>query len=284
VVPHIYTWLVDLWTTLWDNYDPWRDTADIVLVAFGIYWLLMRIKGTRAAQMALGLLMLVLVWRLSDLFGLATLGFLLDNFLSSGLLILIVIFQADIRRALSRVGRGLFAAARTEDPHTIEEIVRAAQMLVQRRIGALVALERHVQLDEFVEAGTRIDAELSRDLLVSLFQPHSPLHDGAVLVRRGRVISAGCILPLTLRGELSAALGTRHRAALGLTEETDAIVVVVSEESARMSLVVGGEIHEDLDAPRLRRALLALTSDGQSAEEGLAPGLEPSQAPSQARM
>ena len=278
MVPHIYAWLADLWTTLWDNYDVWRDTADIVVVAFCIYWLLMRIKGTRAAQMALGLLMLVLVWRISDLFGLATLGFLLDNFLSSGLLILIVIFQADIRRALSRVGRGLFSAARTEDPHTIEEIVRAAQLLVQRRVGALIALERHVQLDEFVESGTRVDAELSRDLVVALFLPHSPLHDGAALVRRGRIVSAGCILPLALRPELSPALGTRHRAALGLTEDTDAIVLVVSEETARMSLVVGGEIHEDLDGPNLRRALLVLTGDGHGADEEGAPGLEPSQA------
>jgi diadenylate cyclase len=277
VVPHIYAWLADLWTTLWENFDVWRDTADIVVVAFCIYWLLMRIKGTRAAQMALGLLMLVLVWRLSDLFGLATLGFLLDNFLSSGLLILIVIFQADIRRALSRVGRGLFSAARTEDPHTIEEIVRACQVLVQRRIGALLALERHVQLDEFVESGARIDAEVSRDLLMALFQPQSPLHDGAVVIRRGRVVFAGCILPLALRGELSPALGTRHRAALGLTEETAAIVLVVSEETGRMSLVRGGEIIEDLDAANLRRALLVLTGDGDADEDPVAE-LEPSQA------
>jgi diadenylate cyclase len=277
LVPHIYAWLADLWTTLWENFDVWRDSADIIVVAFCIYWLLMRIKGTRAAQMALGLLMLVLVWRISDLFGLATLGFLLDNFLSSGLLILIVIFQADIRRALSRVGRGLFSAARTEDPHTIEEIVRACQLLVQRRIGALLALERHVQLDEFVESGARIDAEVSRDLLVALFQPQSPLHDGAVVIRRGRVIFAGCILPLALRGELAPALGTRHRAALGLTEETDAIVLVISEETGRMSLVRGGEIIEDLDAANLRRALLVLTGDGGVDDDPVGE-LEPSQA------
>lgn len=278
MVPHIYAWLADLWTTLWENFDVWRDSADIVVVAFCIYWLLMRIKGTRAAQMALGLLMLVLVWRLSDLFGLATLGFLLDRFLSSGLLILIVIFQADIRRALSRMGRGLFSAARTEDPHTIEEIVRACQVLVQRRTGALLALERHVQLDEFVESGARIDAEVSRDLLVALFQPQSPLHDGAAVIRRGRVVFAGCILPLALRGELSPVLGTRHRAALGLTEETDAIVLVVSEETGRMSLVTGGEIHEDLDGPNLRRALLVLTGDGHGAADDTVPELEPSRA------
>jgi diadenylate cyclase len=278
LVPYIYAWLADLWTTLWDNFDAKRDIADIVLVAFCIYWLLMRIKGTRAAQMGLGLLILVLVWRISDLFGLATLGFLLDNFLSSGLLILIVIFQADIRRALSRVGRGLFAATGGEDPHTIEEIVRAAQALVQRRSGALLALERNVQLDEFVEAGVRIDAELSRDLLLAIFGPQSPLHDGAVVVRGGRVVSAGVILPLALRGELPPELGTRHRAALGLTEETDAIVVVISEETGRISLVVGGELHEDLDAPNLRGALLVLTGEGHGADDETTQALEPSQA------
>lgn len=278
MVPYIYAWLADLWTTLWENFDPWRDVADIVVVAFCIYWLLMRIKGTRAAQMALGLLILVLVWRVSDLFGLATMGFLLDRFLSSGLLILIVIFQADIRRALSRVGRGLFSPSSAENPHTIEEIVRAAQAFVQRRLGALLVLERNVQTDEFVEGGTRVDAELSRDLLLALFQIQSPLHDGAVVVRRGRVVSAGVILPLALRSELPAQLGTRHRAAIGLTEETDAIVVVVSEETGRISLVVGGELHEDLDTPNLRRALLVLTGEGHGADAEAAPGLEPSQA------
>jgi diadenylate cyclase len=278
VVELIYTRLADLWTTLWENYDPIRDTLDILLVAFGIYWLLMRIKGTRAAQMALGLLMLVLVWRISDLLGLATLGFLLDNFLSAGLLILIVIFQADIRRALSRVGRGLFTVQRTEEAHTIEEIVRACQTLAQARTGALLALERHVQIDEFVEGGTPLDAELSRELLVSIFQPHSPLHDGAVLVRRGRVVAAGCILPLALRGDLPPVLGTRHRAALGLTEETDAVVLVVSEETGRISLVTAGEIHEDLDGQNLRRALLVLTGEGHGADEETAAALEPSEA------
>ena len=278
MVPYIYAWLADLWTTLWDNFDPWRDLADIVVVAFCIYWLLMRIKGTRAAQMALGLLILMLLWRVSDLFGLATMGFLLDRFLSSGLLILIVIFQADIRRALSRVGRGLFSPSGAEDTRTIEEIVRAAQVFVQRRLGALLVLERNVQTDEFVEGGTRIDAELSRDLLLALFQIQSPLHDGAVVVRRGRVISAGVILPLALRGELPPQFGTRHRAAIGLTEETDAIVVVVSEETGRISLVVGGELHEDLDAPNLRRALLVLTGEGHGEDDESTPGFEPSQA------
>jgi uncharacterized protein (TIGR00159 family) len=273
VVPVIYEWLRDVATSLSGNYDWLWDSLDILVVAWVVYWLLMRIKGTRAAQMALGLLILVLVWRLSDLLGLATLGFLLDNFLQSGLLILIVIFQADIRRALSRVGRGLFSQARSQEVHTIEEIVRACQSLEQRRIGALLALERDVQLDEFVEAGAPLDAELSRELLISIFVPTSPLHDGAVLIRRDRIAAAGCILPLALRAELPGAYGTRHRAAVGLTDETDALVVVVSEETGRISLVAGGEIQEALDGPRLRQLLLEQMGHARREED------EPSEDP-----
>ena len=263
----VYTWLLDRWETFAENFQPLRDSLDILVVAWCVYWLLMRIKGTRAAQMALGLLILVLAWRLSDLLELATVSFLLDNFLSSGLLILIVIFQADVRRALTRVGRGLFTQARMQEAHTVEEIVRACQALAQRRVGALVAIERDVQIDEFVEQGTPLDAELSRDLLISLFLPYSPLHDGAVVVRRGRVATAGCILPLAMRGNVPGAVGTRHRAAIGITEETDALVVVVSEETGKISLVAGGEIREDLDGPHLRQALLELTGGARDPEK-----------------
>jgi diadenylate cyclase len=266
VVPLVYEWVLERWEAFSENFNVWQDPLDILVVAWVVYWLLMRIKGTRAAQMALGLLILVLAWRLADLLELATVSFLLDNFLSSGLLILIVIFQADIRRALTRVGRGLFASARSQEAHTIEEIVRACQALAQRRVGALVAIERDVQIDEFVEQGTPLDAELSRDLLISLFLPYSPLHDGAAVVRRDRIASAGCILPLAMRGDLATALGTRHRAAIGITEETDALVVVVSEETGKVSLVIAGEIYEDLDGPRLRQALLEATGGAREPE------------------
>jgi uncharacterized protein (TIGR00159 family) len=201
---------------------------------------------------------LVLVWILSEQLELATLGFLLDNFLTWGVLIVIVIFQADIRRALLRVGGGLFQSAPRQEAQAIEEIVRACQALAQRRVGSLVVIEREVPLEEYLELGTRLDAELTRDLLIALFLPYSPLHDGAVVVREGRVAAAGCILPLALRGNLPGALGTRHRAALGVAEETDAIAIVVSEETGRISLVASGELLEDLDAPNLRQALLRL--------------------------
>ena len=263
MIEWLYGWLVEIWGAFSGAYHPLWDTLDIVLVATGIYWLLVLIRGTRAAQMSLGLLVLVLVWILSEQLQLATLGFLLGNFLYWGVLIVIVIFQADIRRALSRVGRGLFRGATRQGVQATEEIVRACQSLAQRRVGALVVLERD----------TRLDAELSRELLISVFLPYSPLHDGAVVVRGTRIAAAGCILPLALRPNLPTTLGTRHRAALGIAEETDAIAIVVSEETGKITLAASHEVAEDLDAPRLRQALLRLMGShrgsGGLKDEGL---------------
>ena len=259
MIEAIVAWVIDLWTTLSENYQGFRDTLDIFLMACAIYWVLLLIRGTRAAQMTLGLLILMLVYLLSQQLELAALGFILDNFLQGIVLIVIVIFQADIRRALTRVGRGFFTSAPRQEVHTIEEVVRACQALAQRRVGALIVLEREVGLDEYMDLGTRIDAELTRDLIVAVFLPSSPLHDGAVVIREGRIASAGCILPLALRSGLPSALGTRHRAALGVADETDAIAAVVSEETGQISLVAGEGISENLDGAALRERLLALT-------------------------
>lgn len=268
MIPVIYEWVVELWTTLVAKFH-WNDLVDILLMSFAAYWLLLLIRGTRAAQMVLGLLILVLVWLLSRQLDLRVTGFILDGFAPVLALILVVIFQADIRRALTRVGRGLFTGAPRQEAHAVEEIVRACQSLAQRRVGALVVVEREVGLDEYLELGTRIDSELSRELLVSLFLPYSPLHDGAVVVREGRIAAAGCILPLALQSNLPSTLGTRHRAALGIADETDSIAVVVSEETGRISLVCGDELRDDLDGPRLRQELLALTGNlrGQDEDE-----------------
>ena len=261
MIEWLFAWVVEIWATLSDNYHWFWDTLDILLVACGIYWLLLLIRGTRAAQMSLGLLLLVMVWILSDQLQLATLGFLLDNFLSWGVLIVIVIFQADIRRGLTRVGRGLFRGPSRQKTQMAEEVVRACQSLAQRRVGALVVLERETSLEDHLELGTRLDAELSRELLVSIFLPYSPLHDGAVVIRESRVAAAGCILPLALRPNIPSVLGTRHRAAIGIADETDAVAVVVSEETGKISLVASGEVLENLDGPRLRQALLRLTGN-----------------------
>jgi uncharacterized protein (TIGR00159 family) len=206
----------------------------------------------------------------AQLFQLTTLIWIFDHFLSSAVLIIIVLFQHDIRRMLARVGRGVSpSAVRRQETQILEEVVRAAQTLAQKRVGGLIALERDTQLDDQVEAGLVLDAAVSKELLVSLFLPYSPLHDGAVLIQNGRVSRAGCILPLSERQDLPQALGTRHRAALGLSEETDAVVVVVSEETSEISVVSGGELKRGLDPARLRGTLREALSAAR--EEAPAP-------------
>ena len=250
-----YLWQVveELWIFLAAHFDPLRDTVDIMLVTFGIYWLLLLIRGTRAIQILVGLLVLIALSLASELFQFAALGLILQNFLTSAALILVILFQQDIRRALARVGRGFFPnVSAQQETQIVEEVIRAAQTLAQKRVGALIVLERETALDDQIEAGTRVDAIVSKDLLTALFLPYSPLHDGAVIIQEGRVTSVGCILPLTLRNDLPEGVGTRHRAAVGITEETDAVVIVVSEETASISVVMAGEMVHGLDAPRLR--------------------------------
>jgi uncharacterized protein (TIGR00159 family) len=256
VITVLWNFGLDLAEFFNSRFDPYRDTVDILLVTAGIYWLLLLIRGTRAIQILVGLIVLIALSLVSQLFELAALGLILENFLGSAVLIIVILFQNDIRRALARVGRGFFPSFSAEQElQVVEEVVRAAGTLSQRRHGALMVLERDSNLGDLIEAGVPVDAQVSKDLLVSIFQPTSPMHDGAVVVREGRVSSAGCILPLTLRTDLPEGLGTRHRAAVGITEETDALVVVVSEETARISVVLGGEMLRELDAPRLRVVL-----------------------------
>jgi len=238
------------------RFDPFRDTLDILLVAGGIYWLLLLIRGTRAIQILVGLIVLIALTLVSQLLELAALGLILERLLEPAVLIIVILFQNDIRRALARVGRGIFPSfSNAQEIQVVEEIVRAAGALSQRRHGALIVLERESNLGDLIEAGVPVDASLSKELVSSIFQPSSPMHDGAVVIQEGRVASAGCILPLTLRTDLPEGLGTRHRAAVGITEETDALVVVVSEETAKIAVVLGGEMLRGLDAPRLRVVL-----------------------------
>jgi diadenylate cyclase len=262
-----------LWGLISDQvagFDPVRDVIDIALVAFGVYWLLLLIRGTRAIQILIGLLLLLGANLASQAFELTTLQWILDNFLSSAVLIIIVLFQADIRRALARVGRGVFPVARREETQVAEEVARAAQVLAQRGIGALIVLERETHVADLIEAGTALDAALKRDLLITLFLPSSPLHDGAVVIQGGRIAQAGCILPLTLREDLPEGVGTRHRAAVGITEESDAIAVVVSEETRALSVVAGGVLGHGLDGARLREVLRDLLAGGDAERKRMA--------------
>jgi uncharacterized protein (TIGR00159 family) len=256
VIQVLWNFGVDLAEFFNSRFDPFRDTVDILLVTAGIYWLLLLIRGTRAIQILVGLIVLIALSLASELFQLAALGMILERFLGSAVLIIVILFQNDIRRALARVGRGFFPSFSAEQElQVVEEIVRSAGALSQRRHGALIVLERESNLGDLIEAGVPVDAQLSKDLLTSIFQPSSPMHDGAVVIQEGRISSAGCILPLTLRTDLPEGLGTRHRAAVGITEETDALVVVVSEETANISVVLSGEMLRGLDAPTLRVVL-----------------------------
>lgn len=238
------------------------DLLDIVLVACVLYYGLLLIKGTRAMQMGIGLALVFLVYQMSKRLGLVTLYAILDSLLTSLVLIVVVVFQNDIRRALMRFGRRpLFAPARTAlETQVIEEVVRAASSLAQKRIGGLIVFERDGLLDEFIEQGTLLEAAVSKELLYSIFIPsyENPMHDGAVIIREGRVQQAGAFLPLSASTKLDKTLGTRHRAAIGVSEETDAAVVVISEERGSVSLCFNGNVVRDLDAASLRTALLGL--------------------------
>jgi uncharacterized protein (TIGR00159 family) len=255
VIKYLWQYAGELWTIFEDNFDPIWDTIDILLVTLGIYWLLLLIRGTRAVQILVGLLVIFALSLLSELFDFSTLGLVLQNFVGSAVVIMVILFQQDIRRALARVG-GLFPNVSVlQESQIVEEVIRAAQILAQKRVGALIVLERDTGLDDQIEAGQRIDAVVSKELLTAIFLPYSPLHDGAVIIQDGRMTAVGCILPLTLRTDLPEGVGTRHRAAVGITEETDALVIVVSEETATISVVMAGEMIHGLDGPRLRVVL-----------------------------
>ncbi|MBI2962364.1 MAG: TIGR00159 family protein [Deltaproteobacteria bacterium] len=238
----------------------WQDVVDIAIIAFITYQVINLIRGTRTAQMLIGFLIVLATYLASQYFELHTLNWVLSNFLASVILLIVVVFQNDIRRALTQVGAGRsFAGAeRIAQGQVLEEVVRSAVLLASKRIGALLVFERDVNLNEYIEVGTRIEARVSRELLQAIFLPTSPVHDGAVIIQQGRITAAGCFLPLTVNPNVSKTLGTRHRAAIGLTEETDGVVVVVSEEEGKISLVREGRIIRDLDAGTLRSTLQQL--------------------------
>jgi diadenylate cyclase len=249
----------------------WVNVLDILLVAFIIYELLRFVRGTHAVQIAVGVLVLVFVYWASTLFNLQTVNWLLRNFLPVLMFGIIVIFQAEIRKALAHLGRTPFIgpAAKRQKEEVVDEVVLAATTLSSQRTGAIIALEREIGLRSYIETGINLDAELTYDLLVNVFHPATPLHDGAVIVQSNRVAAAACFLPLTVNPELSRTLGSRHRAAIGLTEDTDAVAVVVSEETGAISLVEAGQIRRGLDGPALRRALLGALGLGASLLQGI---------------
>jgi diadenylate cyclase len=247
-----------------------RDVVDIAIMAFIIYRVLLVFRGTVAIQMLAGLGLLMAARQAARHADLRSLSFVLENFWAFWVLALIVLFQPELRRALAQAGRsplvqrvaGQVSAARRE---LLDEIVRAVEALAVKRIGAIIAVERTVGLRAYAELGVPLEAVVSAELLGSLFQPGSPLHDGAALIQGDRVTSAGCFLPLSRNLGLSRTLGTRHRAAVGLSEETDAAVVVVSEETGVISLAVDGVIERGLEPSSLQERLTGLLNAGEPA-------------------
>lgn len=231
-----------------------QDIVDIAIVSYVIYKLILLVRGTRAVLLLRGILVVLVVWLLSSWLELNTLKWMMDQMITFGVLGLIIIFQPELRRALEQLGRGkLFPRPGEENGivRRLEEVVRAVRHLAERRIGALLVFERRTGLGDYIESGVALDAVISSELLVNLFIPNSPLHDGAVILREDRIMAARCYLPLSENPFISRELGTRHRAAIGMTEVSDAVAVVVSEETGLVSLAMNGQIVRGIDEESL---------------------------------
>lgn len=232
---------------------------DILLVAIIIYQLLVLIRGTRAAPMLVGVAVIALAFYFARIGELTTLNWLLTTLLPYMVFALIVVFQAEIRHALAGLGRKLsFSRSGSSEADAYDDIVLAANLFSQNQTGALIIIEREIGLRTYIESGVVLDARLTYDLLATIFRPSAPLHDGAVIVQSDRIAAAACFLPLSMNPVLSTQLGTRHRAGIGITEETDAIAVIVSEETGAISLAVGGNIERDISVEALRERLSSL--------------------------
>jgi diadenylate cyclase len=238
----------------------WQDLIDILIVSFIIYKILILVKGTRAARMLIGVGVLLAISLLSRFLELYTLDWLIQSFWTQIVLVLIILFHPEIRKALAQMGETPFLHRFTSagEMKSIEEIVKASQSMANKKIGALIVFEREVSLSEYVEIGVPLDAKVTKELLLSIFHPTSPIHDGAVIIKGNRVVAAGCFLPIKLGSGLSKTYGTRHRAAVGITEETDAIAVIVSEETGSISIAVNGKLESFLDMAKLREKLTNL--------------------------
>jgi diadenylate cyclase len=248
----------------------WVSLIDVFIVSALIYQILLLIRGTRAVQMALGLGFLVVFFYISRWLHLETVQWILTNILPYFVFGIIVLFAAEIRRALASIGKNPLIRRFSQDPlkESYDEIVLAATTLASQRIGGLIVIERDIGLKNYIESGVAVDAALSYDLLVTIFSPGAPLHDGAVIIRKDRITAAACFLPLTVNPKLSKELGTRHRAAIGVTEESDAVVIVVSEETGIISMVLGGKIERSLDGESLKKSLASIF-EGRLDDENL---------------
>lgn len=236
------------------------NTIDILLVWYVIYKLIMIVKGTKAVQLVKGIFVILLVKVISDQFHLQTLGWMMEQVLLWGFLAIAIIFQPELRRALEQLGRGRFFSRSVnqeeeEQSKQIEAITKAVDYMAKRRIGALISIERETGLNDYIETGIQLQSKISSELLINIFIPNTPLHDGAVILQKNQVAAAACYLPLSESPFISKELGTRHRAALGISEVTDSITIIVSEETGSVSLTKNGELHRELKADQFKDML-----------------------------
>ncbi|HHU63061.1 MAG TPA: TIGR00159 family protein [Clostridiales bacterium] len=252
-----------MWQNLWDTISMFRlrDVIDILIVAYVLYRFLVLIKETRAAQVLKGLAVLLIATKVTEWLKLNTINWLLSNAMTVGVIALLIVFQPELRRALEHIGRGRFFNSAIFMPDekkftkVINEITQTVQNLARNKIGALIVIERKTGISDVVETGVRINGTVSSELLFNIFAPNTPLHDGAVIIREDQILAAGCFLPLTENPNLSKQLGTRHRAGLGISEVSDAISIIVSEETGIVSLAKDGKLTRYLDAKGLRDIL-----------------------------
>ncbi len=250
------------------------DIIDILVIAFVIYKCVDFFKKSRAGQLMKGVFMLLIIFLLAQWLDLVTLKWLLNKLIDSAIVVVAIIFQPELRRVLERVGRGQLGGSRVINDesenllHCIDAVCKSCASMQEQKIGALIVFERSTLLSEIADTGTLIDAEASTQLISNVFFPKSPLHDGALLLREGRLLSAGCILPLTSNENINSSLGTRHRAAIGLSENSDAAVVVVSEETGTISVAVNGEIKRNYNMITLREELNRLLFVDESRSAG----------------
>lgn len=238
------------------------DVIDIAIVAFIIYQAFRLVRETRAEQLIKGILILIILLQLSSWLGFNTMQYILENTMQLGFFALLIIFQPELRRGLERMGRGtagrLLSFNNREEvvESTVDEVARAVDNLAKNKVGALICMERLTKLGDIIKTGTELNSRISAELLINIFVPNTPLHDGAVVIGSNKILAAACFLPLTHNNDLSKELGTRHRAAIGLSENSDAVVIVVSEETGKISIALDGGLTRNLTVESLKKALL----------------------------
>lgn len=241
----------------------WKPIVEILMLGYSIYVLFLFIKGTRTEQVIKGLAVLLITFFITQKLELDVINWILRHIFAIFVIAFLIIFQPELRKGLARLGQSPFLGSFVKEEKVIQELVETATSLARKKIGALIVLEREIGLKTYVESGVALDGKVTSELLSTIFMPNTPLHDGGVIIREDRIVAAGCLFPLTDNPKVSKSLGTRHRAAIGLTEETDAVAVVVSEETGIISLVFSGRMIRNLDEAKLARFLKSLYSAPQ---------------------